>query len=60
MTVLAVAEHRRGELRDVSHEVATAGRELADATGSELHLAVVGGDVELRDAARRVRRRDAR
>ncbi|ELZ28888.1 electron transfer flavoprotein subunit alpha [Halosimplex carlsbadense 2-9-1] len=46
MTVLAVAEHRRGELRDVSHELAGAGRELADATDSELHLAVVGGDVE--------------
>ncbi|QLH80525.1 electron transfer flavoprotein subunit alpha/FixB family protein [Halosimplex pelagicum] len=46
MTVLAVAEHRRGELRDVSHELAAAGRELADATDSELHLAVVGGDVE--------------
>jgi len=46
MTVLAVAEHRRGELRDVSHELAGAGRELADATGSELHLAVVGGDAE--------------
>ncbi|WP_135364966.1 electron transfer flavoprotein subunit alpha/FixB family protein [Halosimplex halophilum] len=46
MTVLAVAEHRRGELRDVSHELAGAGREVAEATDSELHLAVVGGDVE--------------
>ncbi|WP_123535526.1 electron transfer flavoprotein subunit alpha/FixB family protein [Halosimplex salinum] len=46
MTVLAVAEHRRGELRDVSHELVSAGRELADATGSELHVAVVSGDVE--------------
>jgi Electron transfer flavoprotein, alpha subunit len=41
--VLAVTEHRRGELRDVSHGVITAGAELA--TG-ELHLAVIGGDVE--------------
>ncbi|MBX0324107.1 electron transfer flavoprotein subunit alpha/FixB family protein [Halomicroarcula sp. F13] len=46
MTVLTVAEHRRGELRDVSLELLTAGRELADATGGELHTAVVGGDVE--------------
>ncbi|QPV61201.1 electron transfer flavoprotein subunit alpha/FixB family protein [Halosimplex litoreum] len=45
MTVLAVAEHRRGELRDVSYELAAAGADLADATDSELHLAVVGGDV---------------
>jgi electron transfer flavoprotein alpha subunit len=44
--VLAVAEHRRGELREVSLEVVTAGRALADATGGDLHVAVVGGDVE--------------
>jgi electron transfer flavoprotein alpha subunit len=46
MTVLAIAEHRRGELRDVSFELATAGRELADATDGDLHLAVIGGAVE--------------
>jgi electron transfer flavoprotein alpha subunit len=46
MTVLAIAEHRRGELRDVSLELLTAGRQLADGTGGELHAAVVGGDVE--------------
>jgi electron transfer flavoprotein alpha subunit len=44
--VLAVAEHRRGDLRDVSFEVITAGRELADEAGGDLHLAVVGGDVD--------------
>ncbi|MFB6094558.1 MAG: electron transfer flavoprotein subunit alpha/FixB family protein [Halanaeroarchaeum sp.] len=44
--VLAVAEHRRGELRDVSFELLTAGRELADAAGGDLHVAVVSGDVE--------------
>ena len=44
--VLAVAEHRRGELRDVSFEVVTAARQLADDTGGDLHLAVVGGDVD--------------
>ncbi|EMA42470.1 electron transfer flavoprotein subunit alpha/FixB family protein [Halococcus saccharolyticus] len=45
MTVLAIAEHRRGELRDVSFELATVGRELADATDGDLHLAVIGGEV---------------
>jgi electron transfer flavoprotein alpha subunit len=46
MTVLAVTEHRRGDLRDVSFELITAGRDLADATDDELHLAVIGGAVE--------------
>jgi electron transfer flavoprotein alpha subunit len=46
MTVLAVAEHRRGDLRDVSFELITAGRDLADATDGELHVAVIGGAVE--------------
>ena len=46
MTVLAVAEHRQGELRDVSVELLTAGRELADAAGGDLHVAVIGGDVD--------------
>jgi electron transfer flavoprotein alpha subunit len=46
MTVLAVAEHRRGDLRDVSFELVTAGRELADELGSDLAVAVIGGDVE--------------
>jgi len=44
--VLAVAEHRRGDLRDVSLELLTAGRELADETGGDLHAAVISGDVE--------------
>jgi electron transfer flavoprotein alpha subunit len=44
--VLAVAEHRRGDLRPVSYELVSAGRDLADATGGDLHVAVVGGDVE--------------
>ena len=43
--VLAVTEHRRGEVRDVSYEIATAARELADETGGDVHLAVIGGDV---------------
>src|SRR6056297_3115822 len=44
--VLAVADHRKGSLRDVSYELLTAGRELADATGGDLHVAVISGDVD--------------
>ena len=46
MTVLVVAEHRRGELRDVSLELLSAGHQLADATGGDLHVGVISGDVE--------------
>jgi len=44
--VLAVAEHRQGAVRDVSYQLLTAGRELADAFGGDLHVAVVGGDAD--------------
>ncbi|QLG49490.1 electron transfer flavoprotein subunit alpha/FixB family protein [Natrinema halophilum] len=44
--VLAVTDHRRGELRDVSYELITAGRSLADETGGDLHLAVISGTVD--------------
>jgi electron transfer flavoprotein alpha subunit len=44
--VLVVAEHRRGELRPVSYELVGAGRDLTDATGGDLRVAVVGGDAE--------------
>ncbi|RQG87861.1 electron transfer flavoprotein subunit alpha/FixB family protein [Natrarchaeobius halalkaliphilus] len=44
--VLAVADHRRGELRDVSYELITAGHALADDTGGDLHVAVVSGTVD--------------
>ncbi|ELZ30457.1 electron transfer flavoprotein subunit alpha [Halogeometricum pallidum JCM 14848] len=44
--VLAVAEHRRGDVRDVSYELVTAGRELAEETGGDLHVAVISGQVE--------------
>ncbi|MFC3477604.1 electron transfer flavoprotein subunit alpha/FixB family protein [Halobacterium litoreum] len=46
MTVLTIADHRRGDLRDVSFELLTAGRELADAVGTDLHAAVISGNVE--------------
>ncbi|ELZ01440.1 electron transfer flavoprotein subunit alpha [Natrialba chahannaoensis JCM 10990] len=44
--VLAVTDHRRGDLRDVSYEIITAGRQLADDTGGDLHLAVISGPVD--------------
>ncbi len=44
--ILAIADHRRGELREVSYELLTAGRELADETGGALHAAVISGPVE--------------
>ncbi len=44
--VLAITEHRRGELRDESLEIISAGRELANDAGGDLHLAVISGDVE--------------
>ncbi|WP_336360272.1 electron transfer flavoprotein subunit alpha/FixB family protein [Haladaptatus sp. ZSTT2] len=43
--VLAITEHRRGDLRDVSYELIAAGRQLADALGGDLHLAVISGEV---------------
>jgi electron transfer flavoprotein alpha subunit len=44
--ILAVTEHRRGELRDISYELIAAGSELAEATGGDLHLVVISGDVD--------------
>jgi electron transfer flavoprotein alpha subunit len=44
--VLVVADHRRGTLREVSLELLTAGRTLAEETGGALHAAVVSGPVE--------------
>ncbi|GAB3023913.1 electron transfer flavoprotein subunit alpha/FixB family protein [Natronobiforma cellulositropha] len=41
--VLAVVDHRQGALRDVSFELLSAGRDLADATGGDLFVAVVNG-----------------
>jgi electron transfer flavoprotein alpha subunit len=52
--VLAVAEHRRGELRAVSFETVGAAVELAAATGGAAHAMVVGGPAtEFADALAR-------
>lgn len=44
MSVLAIAEHRDGSVRDVTYELISAGREVANALGDELHLCVIGTD----------------
>ena len=44
--VLVVADHRQGELRDVSFELLGPGRRLADELGGQLHVVVVSGDTE--------------
>lgn len=44
--ILAIAEHRRGSLRDVSFELVTLGSDLAGATGGEVHVGIVSGDVD--------------
>lgn len=45
-TILTLAEHRGGELRGVSFETLTAGRQLANETDSDLHVGVISGDVD--------------
>jgi electron transfer flavoprotein alpha subunit len=42
--VLAIAEHRQGELRDVSYQLITAARRLADDLDSAVHVAIIGGE----------------
>ena len=42
--VLVVAESRRGELREVSLELVTAAREVVEAAGGRLVVAVIGAD----------------
>ncbi len=44
--VLAVVDHRRGQLRDVSYELISAGAALAEAMDGTLALAVISGNVE--------------
>jgi electron transfer flavoprotein alpha subunit len=44
--VLVVAESRRGELREVSLELVTAARDVVEAAGGRLVVAVIGADAE--------------
>jgi electron transfer flavoprotein alpha subunit len=44
--VLVVAETRRGELREISLELVSAARQVADASGSRVTVAVIGADAD--------------
>lgn len=46
MSVLGVAEHRNGELRDVTYELIAAGTELAAGRDTTFDLVVIGGDLD--------------
>ncbi len=41
--ILVLAEHRKGELRDITLEMLTKGRELAEIGGTELNVALLTG-----------------
>jgi electron transfer flavoprotein alpha subunit len=43
--IIVVAEHRRGEMRDVTWEMLSKGRELAESTGADLAVALLGKGV---------------
>jgi len=44
--IIVVAEHRRGELRDVTWEMLSKGRDLSESLGGELSVALLGKDVK--------------
>ncbi len=44
--IIVVAEHRRGELRDVTWEMLSKGREISEGLGAELSVALLGKDVK--------------
>jgi electron transfer flavoprotein alpha subunit len=57
--ILVLAEHRGGELRDITWEMLSKGRQLAEALGAEVSVALLGKDVKalaeaLRPRANRV------
>jgi electron transfer flavoprotein alpha subunit len=44
--ILALAEHRRGELRDITWEILSKGRQLAEGIGAEIEVALLGKGVK--------------
>jgi electron transfer flavoprotein alpha subunit len=44
--IIALAEHRQGELRDITWEVLSKGRQLADGMGAEVEVALLGKGVK--------------
>jgi electron transfer flavoprotein alpha subunit len=45
--ILVLAEHRRGELRDVTWEMLSKGRDLAKGVGGEVNVALLGKGVQV-------------
>ena len=43
--IIVIAEHRRGELRDVTWEMLSKGRQLAESLGAEVGVALLGKGV---------------
>jgi electron transfer flavoprotein alpha subunit len=43
--IIVLAEHRRGEIRDVTWEMLSKGRQLADGIGGEINVALLGKGV---------------
>lgn len=44
--IIVIAEHRRGELRDVTWEMLSKGRQLSEAISGEVSIALLGKDVK--------------
>ena len=44
--IIALAEHRQGELRDITWEILSKGRQLAEGMGAEIEVALLGKDVK--------------
>ena len=44
--IIALAEHRQGELRDITWEILSKGRQLAEGMGAEVEVALLGKDVK--------------
>jgi electron transfer flavoprotein alpha subunit len=44
--IIALAEHRRGDLRDVTWEILSKGRQLAEGMGAEIEVALLGKGVK--------------
>jgi electron transfer flavoprotein alpha subunit len=44
--IIALAEHRQGELRDITWEVLSKGRQLAEGMGAEVEVALLGKGVK--------------
>jgi electron transfer flavoprotein alpha subunit len=44
--VFVITEHRQGQVRDITYEILTKGRELAEKTGAELVAVIMGKEVK--------------